>query len=114
YDICAERINPKMVKRRCISGLLHFQKSCHSSSAGNTSKIIEVSFMRPSIMLGLVFGIDIGVHYSWLIIAFLIVSPPLLPVLESQQPPEQARQELENRLPRDPRERCSVETRVET
>ena len=34
--------------------------------------------------------------------------------MESQQPPEQARQELENRLPRDPRERCSVETRVET
>src|SRR5947209_18672160 len=29
--------------------------------------------MRPSIRLGRVFGINIGVHYSWLIIAFLIV-----------------------------------------
>jgi len=29
--------------------------------------------MRPSIRLGRFFGIDIGVHYSWLIIAFLIV-----------------------------------------
>ena len=44
----------------------------------------------------------------------LPVSPPLLPVLVSQQPPEQARQELENRLPRDAREHCSVETRIET
>jgi len=29
--------------------------------------------MRPSIRLGRIFGIDIGVHYSWLLIAFLIV-----------------------------------------
>jgi len=29
--------------------------------------------MRPSIRLGRLFGIEIGVHYSWLIIAFLIV-----------------------------------------
>src|SRR5262245_52686442 len=29
--------------------------------------------MRPSIKLGRLFGIEIGLHYSWLIIAFLIV-----------------------------------------
>jgi Zn-dependent protease/predicted transcriptional regulator len=29
--------------------------------------------MRPNIRLGRLFGIDIGLHYSWLIIAFLIV-----------------------------------------
>src|ERR1044071_1154886 len=29
--------------------------------------------MHPSVRLGRVFGIEIGVHYSWLIIAFLIV-----------------------------------------
>src|SRR5215470_17529419 len=29
--------------------------------------------MRPSIRIGRFFGIEIGVHYSWLIIAFLIV-----------------------------------------
>ena len=29
--------------------------------------------MRPTIRLGRFFGIDIGLHYSWLIIAFLIV-----------------------------------------
>src|SRR5919109_3266419 len=29
--------------------------------------------MRATIRLGRLFGIDIGVHYSWLIIAFLIV-----------------------------------------
>ena len=29
--------------------------------------------MRPSIRLGRLFGIEIGVHYSWLLIAFLIV-----------------------------------------
>jgi Zn-dependent protease/CBS domain-containing protein len=29
--------------------------------------------MRPTIRLGRLFGIDIGLHYSWLIIAFLIV-----------------------------------------
>ena len=29
--------------------------------------------MRPTIRLGRLFGIEIGVHYSWLIIAFLIV-----------------------------------------
>src|SRR5438477_4913152 len=30
-------------------------------------------FMRPTIRLGRFFGIAIGLHYSWLIIAFLIV-----------------------------------------
>jgi Zn-dependent protease/CBS domain-containing protein len=29
--------------------------------------------MRPSIILGRLFGIEIGIHYSWLIIAFLIM-----------------------------------------
>src|SRR5215467_6681803 len=29
--------------------------------------------MRPSLRIGRLFGIDIGLHYSWLIIAFLIV-----------------------------------------
>src|SRR5436190_4804293 len=29
--------------------------------------------MRPSIKLGRIFGIQIGLHYSWFIIAFLIV-----------------------------------------
>jgi nucleotide-binding universal stress UspA family protein len=43
----------------------------------------------------------------------LSVSPQLLPAVESQQAPEQARKELENSLPADARERCSVEIRVE-
>jgi Zn-dependent protease/predicted transcriptional regulator len=29
--------------------------------------------MRPSIILGRLFGIEIGIHYSWLVIAFLIM-----------------------------------------
>src|SRR5687768_1371396 len=29
--------------------------------------------MRPSIRLGRIFGIDVGLHYSWLVIAVLIV-----------------------------------------
>src|SRR5207247_4229956 len=29
--------------------------------------------MRPSIRLGRIFGIDIGLHYSWFLIALLIV-----------------------------------------
>jgi hypothetical protein len=29
--------------------------------------------MHPSVRFGRLLGIDIGVHYSWLIIAFLIV-----------------------------------------
>ena len=42
------------------------------------------------------------------------IIPPLLPtVLEPQQSADQVRQELENRVPADAREGCSVETRVE-
>ena len=44
----SERITPERVKGLWIFGLLHFQKSCQSSSAGNASKIIEV-FHAPNV-----------------------------------------------------------------
>lgn len=52
-------------------GLLHFWvRSCRPI---RTPSLGRGPFMRPSIRLGRLLGIDIGVHYSWLIIAFLIV-----------------------------------------
>ena len=41
--------------------------------------------------------------------------PPLMPaILEPQQSVQEIRQELENRVPADVREGCSIETRVES
>jgi|SRR5262245_14577168 len=55
-------------------------QSCGLSSGASalyaeTSKTVRVSeggIMRPSIRLGRLFGIDVGLHYSWFIIALLI------------------------------------------
>lgn len=45
---------------KTIHGVLVFATGC------------EIAFMQSSIKLGHVFGVEIGLHYSWFIIAALV------------------------------------------
>src|SRR5262252_1689903 len=40
--------------------------------SGNVGIHEEMAFMQPSIRLGHLFGVEIGLHYSWFIIAALV------------------------------------------
>ncbi len=56
------------------------------ASAGETEGLGERLFMRPTIRLGTIFGIDIGLHWSIAVIGFVLVSALTGTVLPSLVP----------------------------